>query len=169
MTDNDKEKITNSHKSKAVRDVDCQVLHRQLHQPGEPKSFKMWMTGNAQGVESDCELEDGEEDASSAGNCAACTATVTNGSLWPLGLAGSPICTQKQGHKFPCCKCKSCLVSRIQMARKIPLRAGQTAPCRHNSCLFLALLAPCRSTAPSGANDASWISCPLYILYYTSQ
>ena len=46
--------------------------------------------------------------------------SVTNGSLWPLGLAGSPICTQKQGHKFPCCKCKSCLVFHIQMARNSP-------------------------------------------------
>ena len=30
---------------------------------------------------------------------------VTNGSLWPLGLVGSPICTQKQSHTFLCCKC----------------------------------------------------------------
>ena len=61
---------------------------------------------------------------------------VTNGSLWPLGLAGSPICTQKQGHKFLCCKCKSRLVSRILMARNSPPRAGQTAQYRHNNCLF---------------------------------
>ena len=46
--------------------------------------------------------------------------SVTNGSLWPLSLAGSPICTQKQGHKFLCCKCKSRLVSCIQMARNFP-------------------------------------------------
>ena len=32
---------------------------------------------------------------------------VTNGSLWPLSLGEVPqFCTLKQGHKFPCCKCK---------------------------------------------------------------
>ncbi len=101
--------------------------------PGEPKSFKMWMTGNARGVESDCELEDGEEDASSAGNCAACTTTVTNGSLWPLGLAGSPIALRNKVTNSPVASANLVLFLAFKWLEKSPReqarprRVGTTA------------------------------------------